>query len=407
MSETLIIKGWSLFNSQQYALALETFNEALKVDPENGGAWFAKGATIASLADYKKLEQQYVEAEKMYLEALECYEKALEFDPENAFWYWSKKGVIHDRMTRYDLAKIDFEKSLELKPDFVDSIHQLGHLMNEQFSDSKAALSYFNAAIKITPGVAKLYWDRGDAYKNSGFYQEALEDYNTSIQMAPSDAAYLRRGILYNEMYQYGEAVKNYNSAIELNPNDAIAYLNRGLCYERTYRNKEAVEDYYMAIEKGFYDPAKVYRDIALIKLNSLRQPEEALKDLELAIHSEAMYGENYYLRALAHFALKNYSSAFQDLNTALAYKYEDIEVFFIRGLVHRALKNHTAAIADFSTVIQENSARADAYYYRGVTKLELNQLEEALQDLKKAQELGYAEAGEHILATELKLKQK
>ena len=64
-------------------------------------AWFQKGVSLDKLGRNK--------------EALECYNKAIELNPENAT-YWHMKGLSLNRLERYEEAIFCFDKTLALNP---------------------------------------------------------------------------------------------------------------------------------------------------------------------------------------------------------------------------------------------------------------------------------------------------
>jgi len=63
------------------------------------------------------------------------------------------------------------------------------------------ALEDFNKAIEIKPDYADLYNNRGVAYAKLGHYQSAIDNFSKAIDLQPnySDALY-KRGVVYLEM---------------------------------------------------------------------------------------------------------------------------------------------------------------------------------------------------------------
>ena len=64
-------KGVTLTDLCEHNAALECYDKALKICPENEYAWHNKGFTLMALDRYE--------------EALECYNKALKIDPYHEF----------------------------------------------------------------------------------------------------------------------------------------------------------------------------------------------------------------------------------------------------------------------------------------------------------------------------------
>jgi superkiller protein 3 len=81
-----------------------------------------------------------------YEEAEEAFTKAIKYDKSNyeAFYY---RGCAIVNATKYKDAIVDFEKAIELKPDYADAYFNLGrtyYLLN----DEDKACEYYQLAAK-------------------------------------------------------------------------------------------------------------------------------------------------------------------------------------------------------------------------------------------------------------------
>lgn len=76
----------------------------------------------------------------------------------------------------------------------------------------------------------KFYLLRGIAYRGERDIDAAIKDFSVSIQMRPTQDAYLRRGEMYFEKGAYGIAEQDFSAAIEINPS-LEAYKLRGVTY--------------------------------------------------------------------------------------------------------------------------------------------------------------------------------
>ena len=83
----------------------------------------------------------------------------------------------------------------------------------------RQAIEDYNRAIEIKPDYAEAYNNRGNAYNGLGNYRQAIEDYNRAIEIKPDYAdAYNNRGIAYNSLGNYRQAIEDYDRAIEIKP---------------------------------------------------------------------------------------------------------------------------------------------------------------------------------------------
>jgi tetratricopeptide (TPR) repeat protein len=122
----------------------------------------------------------------------------------------------------------------------------------EKYSDMEKAIEYLNNAIKLEPGYAGAYDNRGNAYNGLKQYENAIKDFNQAILLKPDlAAAYYNRGNAYNKLGQYEHAIEDYNETIRLNPDYALAYNNRAIAYFNQGNEKQYCLDAKKACELG------------------------------------------------------------------------------------------------------------------------------------------------------------
>lgn len=140
-------------------------------------------------------------------------------------------------------------------------------LWNDVISHYKSAIACYN---------------RGYALMNDKRYNEALNDYNTAIELKPDYAdAYLGRGNIFLMEHRNDEALKDYNKAIELRPGYADIYLSRGTLFINEKKVDEALKDFNKAIELK-PDYVQAYYDRGLLEYNSGKK-DDACMDLKKA----------------------------------------------------------------------------------------------------------------------------
>jgi len=83
--------------------ALEAYEKAIEINPQNTDAWFNKGNTLGELGRFE--------------EALEAYEKAIEINPQNTD-AWNNKGNTLDDLGRSEEALEAYENAIEINPQY-------------------------------------------------------------------------------------------------------------------------------------------------------------------------------------------------------------------------------------------------------------------------------------------------
>jgi tetratricopeptide (TPR) repeat protein len=101
-------------------------------------------------------------------------------------------------------------------------------------------------------------WD-GKKYTNP---KKAIEYLNNIIKLKPGEAAaYYNRGVVYGQIGQYKLSIGDYSQAIRLKPDLTQAYINRAVVYLNQGNKKQGCLDAQKACKMGqcqLMDMAKV-----------------------------------------------------------------------------------------------------------------------------------------------------
>jgi len=229
----------------------------------------------------------------------------------------------------------------------------MGFLLNK-LEQHKEALPYHDLTVAAaqegnlaSPLDAFAYGNRGIAYRNLGQFEQAIQDYNTVLELDPEDAfAFYNRGIAYADLGQFEQAIQDYNSALELDLEVAAAYWGRGIAYHQLEQYQQAIGDYNSALELdpeyafAFYSRGGAYYN--------LEQYQQAIDDYNSALELDPEYAFAFYSRGLAYHQLEQYQQAIGDYNSALELDPEVAAAYWGRGLAYYNLDNYEAAIADY-----------------------------------------------------------
>lgn len=97
--------------------------------------------------------------------------------------------------------------------------------------------------------VGRAVGNRGNALSRMGRLDEALADYNRSIELCPwSIDPVLNRGVVYEAMGRFQEAVDDYKAIISVDSKDPAAWNNLGNAYAGLGKYEEAVQNYDRAV---------------------------------------------------------------------------------------------------------------------------------------------------------------
>ena len=191
------------------------------------------------------------------------------------------------------------------------------------------------------------YSNRGNAYREKGKHDQAIEDYTNAIKLNPRYAnAYYNRGLAYSYKGDNDKEIADYTQAIKLNPRLIDAYNNRGAAYEKKGQYDRAIADYNRALK---LDPrrAKVYlnRGVAHAHKGSL---DQAIADYTRAIKLNPRYEEAYFSRSLAYLSKGDYKNAVGDASTVIRLKPKAAEAFVLRGDAYHEKGDYLSAASNY-----------------------------------------------------------
>jgi tetratricopeptide (TPR) repeat protein len=123
---------------------------------------------------------------------------------------------------------------------------RMTHYDNENECDR--AIADMTAAIQFEGPInpAALY-NRGLAYYQKHMYEEAIEDFNSSLGLRPvavdAHRATLHRGLAFFQTCRFSQAVADFSDAARLLPTDPLALVCRAAAYNELGKFDQAIAD--------------------------------------------------------------------------------------------------------------------------------------------------------------------
>jgi len=157
-----------------------------------------------------------------YKEALEKYNEALKIEPENADYHY-KKGVACYFLKDYDEAIAEYKKALEYNPGHYKAYNNLG-LTYMMINENVRATECFMRALDIEPGYGKARYNLGVVLLKREKLQEAeiiVRDY--IVRYPESSGAYLLLGLILERKQNYIESLDCIKKSLAINPSNETA----------------------------------------------------------------------------------------------------------------------------------------------------------------------------------------
>jgi superkiller protein 3 len=214
----------------------------------------------------------------------------------------------------YDNAVEQYERCVELKPDYKEAWYNLG-IAYSKLKKFKAETGAYRKAVELDPRYAKALYNLAVAYEDANQLEDALEAYKRVVEVTPDATdALVNLGILHARLGNLQASVAAYTKAIELNAEMADAHFNLGVAYGRlAEKAKDAAEQRgYLDQEKKAYEAAvakdpeyhKGWYNLAIAhhKLGQLGDKPDRLND-EIAAYEKALKIRPSYPQALYNLA--------------------------------------------------------------------------------------------------------
>ncbi|KAG7961454.1 hypothetical protein I3843_09G016700 [Carya illinoinensis] len=257
--EAHIGKGICLQMQNIPKLAINSFAEAIKLDPQNACALTYSGIVYKDegcLAEAAESYQKALRADPSYKPAAEClaivltdlgtslklagsvqegiqkYHEALKIDPHYAPAYYNL-GVVYSEMLQFDLALNCYEKAALERPMYAEAYCNMGVIYKNR-GELESAIACYERCLAVSPNF--------EIAKNN--MAIALTDLGTKVKLEGD----INQGVAYGEMLKFDMAIVFYELAFHFNPQCAEACNNLGVIFKDRDNLDKAVECYQLAL---------------------------------------------------------------------------------------------------------------------------------------------------------------
>lgn len=277
--------------------AIEDFNVAIKIAPDDFDAWYARGWARAKS---REIPTEY---------AIDDYDEAIALNPNSWELYFERSGcyfIISD----FEAALADVNKTLEINPDNLRArINRAFCLINLK-RDFAGNLEDLNDIILQDPDLQDVFFARGIVNYNLKHYHNAIRDLDIALEKGTLNkfSIYRYRSIAKKEIGDLKGALKDASVIIEMKPDVGHLYTNRAAIYNQLGEYENALHDLDRAIEVGYIYPG-VY-DLRGRTNLLLKRYHDAIKDFEAAIELDPKYLAAYNLKGKALYFLGDLKGA-------------------------------------------------------------------------------------------------
>jgi tetratricopeptide (TPR) repeat protein len=294
------------YENHKWNLALDEWNEAIKLDPKFAQAYvwicFTTGDPTEEALDRAKAEALIRNVtpgeqllirwlagvrENRYVDGIMAMNDLLAMFPHDKRLHFMVGYWLFRYEDEYEASKKVTEQALAEDPNYATCYNQLGYLYS-RLGDIDKALEYIAKYVTLLPNEPNPHDSYGEMLRFAGRYPEALEQYRLALKIDPGFYISQKElGETYSLMGDEAQARKEYAKAIAQVPiNSAKAEYSQklALTYVREKNYAQADVAYREAAAKAhtleqWIWEARAYRVMAMYEPD----PARALKNLDHA----------------------------------------------------------------------------------------------------------------------------
>lgn len=208
--------------------AMSKCNQALNKNPNE--------VRFLNIQGYVALQQ------KKFDNALDIFQKAIEIEPDNAVLY-SNMGLALQGLSREDIALKSFDRALKKNPKLFDAYKNKANLLKQNGKFKKAAKAYKEGLDAC--GLLDRYeflLNYSSFLSEAQLFEEAVPVVEKSLSIKPTAEGYHNYGFALFSLGRYQEAAESLSKALSLNPKIAETHLQIGRAYMQMQELEKAID---------------------------------------------------------------------------------------------------------------------------------------------------------------------
>ncbi len=415
-SGNYINRALARFNQNNLRGAMADYDTALDLDPNNFLGHYNRGLLRAQVGDDNR--------------GIEDFDFVLKLEPNNIMALFNR-ALLLEQTGNLRAAIRDYSKVIEEYPNFwfglqhrASCYRRLGNTKQAELDEFRILKAQMDKHYGKQPRLSKKQMRKRSDIDPDKYNQlvvadeqevehEYKSDYRGRVQNRKTDVALLPMYALTFIQPQNSVKVdtpfENSVDAFNQISGSRTIFLS---CDQETVgesRMKRTFE--YIDSLSTIIDQAKTTAKVAPLLLlravayASIQNFDNAIDDLSICLQIDSTSSLAYWQRAVCQAKINEFNASegtnvdlksanvLGDLSDAIALAPQNSYLYYNRGNLYALRGDYQRAIADYSQALTLNQDLAEAWYNRGLSKIFAKHVEEGVEDLSKAGELGLYQA--------------
>lgn len=415
-SGNYINRALARFNQNNLRGAMADYDTALDLDPNNFLGHYNRGLLRAQVGDDNR--------------GIEDFDFVLKLEPNNIMALFNR-ALLLEQTGNLRAAIRDYSKVIEEYPNFwfglqhrASCYRRLGNTKQAELDEFRILKAQMDKHYGKQPRLSKKQMRKRSDIDPDKYNQlvvadeqevehEYKSDYRGRVQNRKTDVALLPMYALTFIQPQNSVKVdtpfENSVDVFNQTSGSRTIYLSCDQATVGESRMKRTFE--YIDSLSTIIDQAKTTAKVAPLLLlravayASIQNFDNAIDDLSICLQIDSTSSLAYWQRAVCQAKINEFNASegtnidlksanvLGDLSDAIALAPQNSYLYYNRGNLYALRGDYQRAIADYSQALTLNQDLAEAWYNRGLSKIFAKHVEEGIEDLSKAGELGLYQA--------------
>ena len=411
-----INRAMARFNQNNLRGAMADYDTALDLDPNNFLGHYNRGLLRAQVGDDNR--------------GIEDFDFVLKLEPDNLMALFNR-ALLLEQTGNLRAAIRDYSKVIEEYPNFwfglqhrASCYRRLGNTKQAELDEFRILKAQMDKRYGKQPRLSKKQMRKRSDIDPDKYNQLVVADEQEVEHEYKSDyrGRVQNRKAQVNMLPMYGltfvqpqnevkveNAFENSVDAFNQASGSHTVYLS---CEQRTLSESRMKQTFaYIDSLSNQIDKSKTTTKVAPLLLlraiayGSIQNFDNAIDDLSICLQIDSTSSLAYWQRAVCQAKINEFNASegtnidlksanvLGDLSDAIRLAPQNAYLYYNRGNLYALRHDYQRAIADYSMALKLNQDLAEAWFNRGLAKINAKHVDEGIEDLSKAGELGLYQA--------------